>query len=126
MDLAQIAPAVLGACLVLAAAGFVLLPLLRRQAGTPVAEHPQSDSAMGDRQRLYRQVLEFELDRDTGKLSPHDFDLLSSQLLGEAATLLRTFDGADGDVAAEVEREIQAARHTLSAARGSKHVGSRA
>ena len=70
-----------------------------------------------DRSGLYRQILELEFDRDMGKLSSEDFDELSKQLLVEAARALREERGTIGEVDAEIEREIAAARAAFAAAR---------
>lgn len=120
-------PTVLGVVLVAIVAALALLPLLR---GTP----PQplnatvADPAEAERFGLYRQVLELELDQQTGKLSNEDFAALTDELLARAGDNLRTERAeeaavaeatrtANQDVEAEVEREIAAARKAFAQAR---------
>jgi cytochrome c-type biogenesis protein CcmI len=105
-------PTILGIVLVAAAAAFVLLPLAR--GPQIVAEVPE---AAPDRFGLYRQVLELEFDRELGKLSTEDFEQLSGELLAEAGQALRDERGAVGELDAEIEREIAAARAAFVAAR---------
>jgi hypothetical protein len=110
-------PAILGIVLVAAAAAFALLPFAR---GPRVESVPPPENPAGERYRLYQQVLELEFDRDVGKLSQADFEQLSAQLLAQAAkAALRDERGAMGEVDAEIEREIAAARAAFAAARES-------
>ncbi len=109
-------PIILGIVLVGAAAAFVLLPFAR---GPRVESMIPSDNPTADRMRLYQQVLELEFDRDMGKLSQADFEQLSAQLLAEASAALREERGAMGEVDAEIEGEIAAARAAFAAARQS-------
>jgi hypothetical protein len=107
---------ILGVVLVAAAAAFVLLPFAR---GPRVESVVPLENPTADRMRLYQQVLELEFDRDMGKLSRSDFEQLSAQLLAEAGAALREERGVMGEVDAEIEREIAAARAAFAAARQS-------
>jgi hypothetical protein len=91
-----------------------VLPLVRapRATGTPV----ESADGATERQRLYRQVLELEFDRDTGKVSAEDFEAISGELLARAATHLRASKTAEQAIEEQVEREIAAARRALGQA----------
>jgi hypothetical protein len=109
-------PAILGIVLVAAAAAFALLPFAR---GPRVESVLPSANPASERFRLYQQVLELEFDRDVGKLSQADFEQLSAQLLAQAGAALRDERGAMGEVDAEIEREIAAARAAFAAARQS-------
>jgi hypothetical protein len=110
----DVLPTFLGIALVAAAAAFALLPFVR--GGQPEAM-PETGSA--DRFRLYRQVLEMEFDLQLGKLSAEDYARLSSELLAQAGQELRAEQGILGELDAEIEREIAAARAAFAAARGS-------
>jgi hypothetical protein len=52
-----------------------------------------------------------------GKLSSADFDELSAKLLAEAGEALREERGTLGELDAQIEREIAAARAAFAAAR---------
>ena len=110
----DVLPTVLGIALVAAAAAFALLPFVR---GGPSEDSAELESA--DRFRLYRQVLEMEFDLQLGKLSAEDYARLSSELLAQAGQELRAEHGGLGELDAEIEREIAAARAAFAAARGS-------
>ncbi|MBV9579820.1 MAG: hypothetical protein JO057_14620 [Chloroflexi bacterium] len=113
---ADLLPSILGIALVAAAAAFVLLPFAR---GAHVESVMTAENPGADRFKLYQQVLELEFDRDMGKLSSVDFDLLSAQLLAQASAALRDEQGSLGAVDEEIEREIAAARAAFAAARQS-------
>lgn len=119
----------LGILLVLAVAGFVAYPLMTRDAVVPraIAESPAEANARA-RFALYRQVLDLELDEQTGKLAPDDRQELEADLLRRAALLMDepALETAQADradavrrVAVErrIEEEIAAARRALAAAR---------
>jgi hypothetical protein len=113
----DILPTVLGIVLVAAAAAFALLPFARgpRVADSGVAEL----SPANERFAIYRQVIELEFDYELGKLSAADYEAQSAELLNSAGAALRAERGVVGQVDAEIEREILAARAALSAARKS-------
>jgi cytochrome c-type biogenesis protein CcmI len=116
-------PVILGVLLVALAAAAALLPLLR---GAPTqSATATADPAEAERFELYRQVLELEFDQQTGKLSSEDFEALSRELLSRAGQLLHARQpeaeplaaSPAGDIDAEVEREIAAARKAFARAR---------
>jgi cytochrome c-type biogenesis protein CcmI len=122
-------PVILGVLLVALAAAAALLPLLRGAPALPAAA-PPTDEADAERFQLYRQVLELEFDQQTGKLSGEDFEALSRELLGRAGELLHARQAEvaqaegepvattpSGDIEAEIEREIAAARKAFARAR---------
>jgi hypothetical protein len=111
----EILPTVLGIGLVAAAAAFALLPFVR---GVP-AETTPSEAPEAERFFLYRQVLELEFDHQVGKLSGEDYARQSEGLLAKAGEALRAERGSLGDIDAEIEREIAAARAAFAAARHS-------
>jgi hypothetical protein len=111
-------PIALGIALVALASVFALLPFVRppRHAmGAP-------ESSVSSRVGVYRQVLELEFDHQMGKLSTADFEQLSAHLLAQAGEALARERGALGEVDAEIEREIAAARAAFSAARRASEV----
>jgi hypothetical protein len=75
------------------------------------------ESDAPDRFALYQQVLELDFDRQLGKLSDEDYDKLSAELLAEAGEALREERGTIGEIDAEIEHEIAAARAAFAAAR---------
>jgi cytochrome c-type biogenesis protein CcmI len=109
----DVLPTILGIVLVAAAAAFVLLPLARGAKVEPVWSEPTAT----DRASLYRQVLELEFDRELGKLSAEDYEHLAGGLLARASQALLDEKGAVGELDAEIEREIAAARAAFAAAR---------
>ncbi len=106
-------PTLLGIVLVVAAAGFALVPFARGGR----AESVTPESGAPDRFALYRQVLELEFDYQLGKLSADDLRQQSSELMAEAGQALRDERGSIGELDAEIEREIAAARAAFAAAR---------
>jgi len=114
---ADAVPVLLGACLIVAAAVFALLPLLRPARASAVGMVVAPDAAV-DRFQLYRNVLELEFDYETGKLSAEDYAALSGELLGQAADQLREVRGRLDGIDDEIEREIAAARAAFASARG--------
>ncbi|HEY0583812.1 MAG TPA: hypothetical protein VGE94_16640 [Chloroflexota bacterium] len=109
-------PTVLGILLVAAAAAFALLPFARGSRSDVLAgEGTQS----AQRFALYRQVLELEFDYHMGKLSADDYATQSADLLSAAGAALRDERGSIGEVDAEIEQEIAAARAAFAAARKS-------
>ncbi|HEV7664583.1 MAG TPA: hypothetical protein VGQ62_13675 [Chloroflexota bacterium] len=113
----DILPTVIGIALVAAAAAFALLPFARGPRADPLGLAESVSSK--DRYMKYRRILELEFDYELGKLSAEDYASQSAELLGEAGLALRAERGTLGEVDAEIEREIAAARAAFSAARRS-------
>jgi hypothetical protein len=105
-------PTAAGVLAVVFVALFAVLPLMRSPRAPSAAVEPV-EAVAAERQRLYRQVLELEFDRDTGKVSADDFEALSNDLLGRAAAHLRASRTAEQSIDDQVEREIAAARRAL-------------
>ena len=115
MSSADLLPSILGIALVAAAAAFVLLPFARGARAEVAPAAVELDRP--DRFTLYQQVLELDFDRQWGKLSDEDYDKLSAELLAEAGEALRAERGTIGEIDAEIEHEIAAARAAFAAAR---------
>jgi hypothetical protein len=114
----DVLPTILGIVLVAAAAAFALVPFARgARADSLSADSLSADAAVPDRFGLYRQVLELEFDHQLGKLSAEDLAQQSRELLAEAGEALRDERGSIGELDAEIEREITAARAAFAAAR---------
>jgi len=109
----DVLPTILGIILVAAAAAFALVPFARGVR----AESLSTEPGVPDRFVLYRQVLELEFDHQLGKLSAQDLAQQSSELMAEAGQALRDELGSIGELDAEIEREIAAARAAFAAAR---------
>jgi uncharacterized membrane protein YccC len=101
-----------GAAVVLAVLAFVGWPLVRRQ---PVLDVPSAatDDPAAQRSRIYRELVELELDHRIGKLTRADFHEQSDALLARAAALIVAEDSQTHDVEEQVEREISAMREAL-------------
>jgi hypothetical protein len=120
MNVNEALPVVCGVLLVATMAAFALWPLLARRG---VAATGALAKAPGDeRFLLYRQVLDLEFDHQTGKLSKEDYELLSAQLLGRAASLLQEAHEETKELEDILEREIAAARRALSSSRRSRRL----
>ena len=66
-------------------------------------------------------MLELEFDFSWASSSTEDYEHLSRELLAEAGQALREERGSIGELDAEIEREIAAARAAFAAARRSSH-----
>lgn len=111
---------VAAALLVVAAAAWVLRPLLgRRRASVPAADVERSE-LIEAKHSVYRSILDLEFDRAVGKVAPGDYEALRREHEEEAVGILRALDeapaagdggdGAAGDALDVLEREIAAAR----------------
>lgn len=109
----DVLPTILGIVLVAAAAAFALVPFARGAHADSLSVEPGAPDRFG----LYRQVLELEFDHQLGKLSADDLEQQSRELMAEAGEALRDERGSIGEVDAEIEREIAAARAAFAAAR---------
>ena len=109
----DVLPTILGIVLVAAAAAFALVPFARGARADSLTVEP----GVPDRFVLYRQVLELEFDHQLGKLSAEDLEQQSRELMTEAGQALRDERGTIGELDAEIEREIAAARAAFAAAR---------
>ena len=117
----DVLPTIIGILLVAAAAAFALLPFARGARADTLSSEP----GLPDRFVLYRQVLELEFDHQLGKLSAEDLRQQSSELMAEAGQALRDERGSLGEIDAEIEREIAAARAAFAAARQWQTSGTR-
>ena len=98
----------LGALVVLAVLGFVLLPLIRRTTRPTITAAPESTAV--ERAEIYRELVELELDQRIGKISEADYRAVSESLLERAASLISEDDLPAFDAERQLEREIAAAR----------------
>ena len=110
MNAADAVPIAVGLLAVAACAAFALLPLVRQSAAPRVSAEMAQPAERFD---LYRQVVDLEFDRQTGKLSAEDLEVLRAELLARATTLAREQQRDDRDIAEQVEAEIAAARAAL-------------
>ncbi len=113
----DVLPTIIGIVLVAGAAAFALLPFA--QGSASLADLAGPEVTQVDRFELYREIMELEFDLDMGKITPEDFQLLSTELLAEAGAALQAEKGSLGEIDAEIEREIAAARAAFAAARQS-------
>ena len=89
---------ILGLLLAAGATYFVLLPILRPSAESPVSanvdEGEDPDDDMSPQAVALRALREIEFDRATGKLSDSDYEQLKAKYTGEALAALRGEPGA--------------------------------
>jgi hypothetical protein len=103
--------------LALAAAAYILRPLL----DGPRIEAPSSDQAVEELHELKRAalmaIIDIEAERDVGKLSDEDFEVLKRQYGAEAVRALHQLDelgATQHDRDAELEAEIARIRETMT------------
>jgi hypothetical protein len=109
-------PTILGIGLVAVAAAFALLPFAR---GSTADSTDAAEPGLPDRFGLYRQLVELEFDVQLGKLAVAEYERLADGLLADASDALNQERGNIGELDAEIEREISAARAAFAAARRS-------
>jgi hypothetical protein len=94
--------------------GFVLYPVLRVDS---TAKHYLRSSGSGDRlaellalrDAVYEAIRDAEFDRETGKLTAEDYQLMRERLTAEGVRLLQELDRLmQSDVREELEQEIEA------------------
>lgn len=110
---------VLGLLIVLAAAWYIVAPLLDSSPGSVQAgENAQTADLLDRRATLYREIADLDFDYRTGKVVGADYHEQREQYLAEAAIVLRALDEQsvvpeDVDytrIDAEIEREVQELR----------------
>ena len=105
---------VLAAAVVGSALAFVAWPLLRPAGAREEAGVRDGDAnSVQQRQLIYAEILELELDHEMGKLSDADYRELSQAALDRAARSLANADATGADRDERLEREIAAARESL-------------
>jgi len=91
---------ILGLLLAAGATYFVLLPILRPSAESPVSanvdEGEDPDDDMSPQAVALRALREIEFDRATGKLSDSDYEQLKAKYTGEALAAMRGESGVRG------------------------------
>ena len=108
----------LAAAVVGSALAFVAWPLLRPSSApeeSETADDRDQAASAHQRQAIYAEVLEMELDHQVGKLSDADYRELSEAALGRAARSLARADLAGDEGDERLEREIAAMRRSLRA-----------
>ena len=110
---------VLGLLIILAAAWYIVAPLLGSSPGAvQTDENAQTADLLERRATLYREIADLDFDYRTGKVAGADYDEQREQYLAEAATVLRALDGQsvvpeDVDytrIDAAIVREVQQLR----------------
>lgn len=98
--------AILIGLLILAAIGwYVSRPLLQAKRA-PTADSPVASLEV-QRDSLYAQISELDLDRATGKTNEEDYQRLRKDMVGQAADILRQIDGQP-PVASDEDADIEA------------------
>jgi hypothetical protein len=106
----QIVAILIGIILMAAAGWYVSRPLLQRKR-LPAVDAPVQSMEV-QRDSLYLQIRELDLDHATGKTNDEDYQKLRSELVAQAADLLRQIDGQKPTIAPadDVEALIAARR----------------
>jgi len=106
------------------AAGIVLLPFFKTTAlAAPDAEIDPKLLALHTRKdQLYQAIREAKFDRDTGKLSPEDYERQVMNLKRQAASVLKAIDKREANLVPpewdeRIEEQVQAMRR----GHGSQH-----
>jgi hypothetical protein len=100
---------IIGTILALAALGFVLYPLFRE--GAPVVKRARPVKAAREPSASERAVAilrEVEFDRETGKLSESDYEILKNTYTREALAALRSEDAASATASGIPDDEVEA------------------
>jgi hypothetical protein len=101
---------IIGTILALAALGFVLYPLFRE--GAPVVQRaPKPQRASREPSASERAVAilrEVEFDRETGKLSESDYEILKSTYTRQALAALRSEDAVEATASGIPDDEVEA------------------
>lgn len=106
-------------------AGFVLYPVLRASSasGEVHLHSPESGDRLAEllarRDAVYEAIRDAEFDRETGKLTAEDYQLMRQRLTAEGVRLLQELDQVmQSDVREELEQEIEAEVAALRRRRG--------
>lgn len=107
-------PVLVVALLACAALAFVVAPLRKGPVATDDGLSMEMDDATTRKQSALAAIVDLENERDIGKLSTPDFELLRRQYEVEAIAALRELDVLQAASDADLEAEIAAARAELS------------
>ena len=100
---------IIGTVLALTALGFVLYPLFREGAPVKRAVKPQRASREPSPSEHAVAILrEVEFDRETGKLSESDYEILKSTYTRQALAALRLEDAVEASAAGVPDDEVEA------------------
>lgn len=97
----------LSAVLLAAVVVYVLSPLVdgpRDLAAAAGSEVARAEALLAQKAMVYQSIRDAELDRQTGKLSDEDADLLVTELKGKAVAILKELDRLDSSTAATLKR----------------------
>jgi len=114
----QIIAILIGIILMVAVGWYISRPLLQRKR-LPAVDAPVQSMEV-QRDSLYLQIRELDLDHATGKTNDEDYQHLRSELVTQAADMLRQIDGQSP--AATKDTDVEA----LIAARRKKQPASKA
>ena len=108
-------PAIL-ASIAIAAAAFLVLPLLRRGPGIvqPQAD-PEQERLTEQRASAYEAMDELEFDRDLGKLDERDYKDLYDRYRGQAVAALKATREREAVLSSRLEQQVAQARQSLVA-----------
>lgn len=81
--------------MLVAVAAFVSYPFWARKSGTAV-EDPEIAALEAAREAKYREIRDAEIDRESGKLSEEDFQVMDAELKREAVAILDRLEALKG------------------------------
>jgi hypothetical protein len=115
----QISAILIGLVLLAAEAFYVSRPILQpRRAGADSTTLATLDALDAQRDAVYSQIRELDMDHATGKMNDEDYQPARADLIAQAATLLKQIDGAWAaqPAAEDVEALIAARRKAMKSA----------
>ncbi len=109
--------AVFIALLIVGTFAFVLRPLFtpdssrpgREKGGVPLSSGAMVDELIARRDALYAALKDAEFDRETGKLTDEDYQIVRARYMAEAAQVLRQLDQLTPEAEAALDAEIEQA-----------------
>ena len=109
-----IVPIILIALLIVGTFAFVLRPLFDERNGRQFSPQIGADSLTADelvarRDAIYAALKDAEFDRETGKLTDEDYQIVRSRYMSEAAQVLRQLDRLTPEAEAALDAEIEQA-----------------
>ncbi len=100
---------IIGTILALAALGFVLYPLFREGAPVVKRARPVKDAREPSAsERAVGILREVEFDRETGKLSESDYEILKNTYTRQALAALRSEDAVEATAAGVADDDVEA------------------
>jgi hypothetical protein len=102
---------IVGGCLLaVAAAGFILYPIVRPPRDAIASLPGPSEELIARRDRVYAELRDLEFDYRVGKMTTEDYQDTRNRLELEAARVLQAIDTQVTAIDEEIERQVQQLR----------------